>query len=344
MVRKLPWSGGSEVSRRKTASARTSFNASKSRSDGASPSASAEYTDEYHRSKDARRQMSSSPIPAPPEEEFMIEGLDGDDAWIMVEDEFLSTAQLFTRHLHHAEYKRLKTRVSSQSSSVIQSITRHIVPGSTLGGESRKRNDAFAPKDRQQEAFGRMDDEGDSESEELWLRDSNLAGLMSGPKESSQELAALAGFRSRSRASARVPLDFSMGLSTKRRRDDKDDIVQLRSSHPTVQPESSTATKELRREDLSRREYRDLRRPPPVSTGGHNYTIPERSEAKYSSRAESSHPKYAGSGIEPHIKQEEGSLTAPERFAKRRAGMARKEKEKMVPKTGRGDEMPTFMF
>jgi hypothetical protein len=35
-------------------------------------------------------------------------GLDADDAYIMVEDEFLATARTFTAHLHHAEYKRLK--------------------------------------------------------------------------------------------------------------------------------------------------------------------------------------------------------------------------------------------
>lgn len=50
---------------------------------------------------------SSPPPPGPPEIDGMIEGLDGDDVYMMVEDEFYSTAQTFTAHLHHAEYKRL---------------------------------------------------------------------------------------------------------------------------------------------------------------------------------------------------------------------------------------------
>jgi hypothetical protein len=37
----------------------------------------------------------------------MREGYDGDDVYMMVEDEFCSVAQSFTAHLHHAEYKRL---------------------------------------------------------------------------------------------------------------------------------------------------------------------------------------------------------------------------------------------
>jgi hypothetical protein len=39
---------------------------------------------------------------------FMIEGMENDDGWMMVEDELLTTARLFTAHLHHAEYQRLK--------------------------------------------------------------------------------------------------------------------------------------------------------------------------------------------------------------------------------------------
>ncbi|KAI4094010.1 MAG: hypothetical protein LQ344_002455 [Seirophora lacunosa] len=40
-----------------------------------------------------------------------------DEIYMMVEDEFLSTAHLFTSHLHHAEYMRLKTLARDSSSS-----------------------------------------------------------------------------------------------------------------------------------------------------------------------------------------------------------------------------------
>ncbi|KAL8712926.1 MAG: hypothetical protein Q9220_002784 [cf. Caloplaca sp. 1 TL-2023] len=44
---------------------------------------------------------------------YLIPGLAQDDIYIMVEDEFLSTASLFTSHLHHAEYVRLKNLAAS---------------------------------------------------------------------------------------------------------------------------------------------------------------------------------------------------------------------------------------
>ncbi len=37
-----------------------------------------------------------------------------DDEWMMVEDEFLETAKLFTRHLHIAEYDRLKETIEAK--------------------------------------------------------------------------------------------------------------------------------------------------------------------------------------------------------------------------------------
>lgn len=65
---------------------------------------------------DARRVPSfssaSSPVrteaSAPPRPGEFQPGLDGDDIYVMVEDEFLATAQTFTQHLHQAEYHRLR--------------------------------------------------------------------------------------------------------------------------------------------------------------------------------------------------------------------------------------------
>lgn len=48
-----------------------------------------------------------SPAPAVSDVTYMQPGLDNDDGWRMVEDEFLETAQSFTEPLHHAEYKRV---------------------------------------------------------------------------------------------------------------------------------------------------------------------------------------------------------------------------------------------
>lgn len=42
----------------------------------------------------------------------------------MVEDEFLATAQIFTRHLHRAEYQRLKHDARTRNASTITNISR----------------------------------------------------------------------------------------------------------------------------------------------------------------------------------------------------------------------------
>ncbi|KAL8754062.1 MAG: hypothetical protein Q9184_005232 [Pyrenodesmia sp. 2 TL-2023] len=80
--------------------------------------------------RQAGRTPSTSPPPAPPAIEPMRPGLSHDDIYIMVEDEFLSTAQLFTSHLHHLEYVRLKNLAQARSSSSA-AIT------SSLGGPQR---------------------------------------------------------------------------------------------------------------------------------------------------------------------------------------------------------------
>ncbi|KAG7288130.1 hypothetical protein NEMBOFW57_007653 [Staphylotrichum longicolle] len=56
----------------------------------------------------------------------MIEGIDHDDMYRMVEDEFLSVAGDFTRHLHAAEYQRLKGLAKSENAETIQNISRPV--------------------------------------------------------------------------------------------------------------------------------------------------------------------------------------------------------------------------
>ncbi|KAH7035518.1 uncharacterized protein B0I36DRAFT_360871 [Microdochium trichocladiopsis] len=76
---------------------------------------------------DLDRAGSTSPPPEPVRESFMIDGLDHDDRWRMVEDEFLATAQQFTAHLHAAEYQRLKSASRSQNATTIRNISRPVV-------------------------------------------------------------------------------------------------------------------------------------------------------------------------------------------------------------------------
>ncbi|TGZ82687.1 hypothetical protein EX30DRAFT_393967 [Ascodesmis nigricans] len=48
--------------------------------------------------------------------------LPGDDTWIMVEDEFLSTAHLFTKSLHEAEYEKLSAAAKEKHSQRISRL------------------------------------------------------------------------------------------------------------------------------------------------------------------------------------------------------------------------------
>lgn len=69
----------------------------------------------------------------------MREGLDNDDLYIMVEDEFLATAQAFTRHLHYAEYVRRKKQAKLAGAS---SISRPTDYRSKMSNETKKRLEA----------------------------------------------------------------------------------------------------------------------------------------------------------------------------------------------------------
>ncbi|KAF2743139.1 hypothetical protein M011DRAFT_521834 [Sporormia fimetaria CBS 119925] len=86
-------------------------------------------------SKKADRAPSSSPPPPaallpPPRVEMMRAGVNKfdlrDDEWMMVEDELLETAKLFTRHLHVAEYDRLKEMIQTK-----KDIERPVVANAT---------------------------------------------------------------------------------------------------------------------------------------------------------------------------------------------------------------------
>ncbi|KAF2088871.1 hypothetical protein K490DRAFT_55495 [Saccharata proteae CBS 121410] len=85
----------------------------------------------------ADRTPSSSPPPQPPSQEFMKDGLSGDDIWIMVEDEFLATANLYTQHLHHAEYHRLK-RLARDRAASNNEMFRAVDRRTTMSGETRR--------------------------------------------------------------------------------------------------------------------------------------------------------------------------------------------------------------
>ncbi|KAI1352359.1 hypothetical protein F5Y01DRAFT_93038 [Xylaria sp. FL0043] len=157
--------------------------------------------------KRPRRSTSTSPPPEPPEEIFMIEGIDGDDRYRMVEDEFLATAQQFTAHLHAAEYKRLKTASELENEQMIRNISRPVVGKMTHLVKTKQERKVLNEKQRLAKRKLRQGDaSGDESSGTDDLRDSwqkqSLHGLMESPSKRARRLNELPSATSVTRAAA----------------------------------------------------------------------------------------------------------------------------------------------
>ncbi|KAF1989252.1 hypothetical protein K402DRAFT_452015 [Aulographum hederae CBS 113979] len=153
--------------------------------------------------------FSSSPPPAelplqPPTPAYMRPGLAADDAFVMVEDEFLATARVFTKHLHAAEYARLKTLARTANSEKAHTISRAVDGRTEMSREARIRVRGLERGERVGEAvervggdlgeWGREEEEREVE-EEGWIRDPRLMGLMRRPEVRRVRLEGLVGVR-----------------------------------------------------------------------------------------------------------------------------------------------------
>lgn len=105
----------------------------------------------------------------------MQEGVDHDDAFRMVEDEFVITAKLFTQQIHFAEYVRLKKLARSRGQDALAAMRR--------GTDGRtEKSAALQLQEEAEENARQRDGEQDSEEDDEYLQDPQLAGLMSGPR------------------------------------------------------------------------------------------------------------------------------------------------------------------
>ncbi|KAL8798608.1 MAG: hypothetical protein Q9200_007737, partial [Gallowayella weberi] len=169
---------------------------------------------------------STSPPPAPPPIEYMHEGFSHDDIYIMVEDEFLSTAQLFTSHLHHAEYIRLKNAALARNSnancilqSASTSITRPTDSITAMRAETKRKKDAEARTGKNKAALDQMKEdarrgiavssdndndvnsEDDDEADKAPWAGTSLQGLMApAARKNLTSLSGLQGIQSSTRA------------------------------------------------------------------------------------------------------------------------------------------------
>lgn len=138
----------------------------------------------------------------------MIEGIDGDDRYRMVEDEFLATARQFTAHLHAAEYKRFKAASELENAQVIQSISRPVVGKMTDLVRIKQERKARGEKQRlaaRKLRKGNADDDdstgSDGGGDGSWQKQS-LYGLMESPGRRARRLHGLPPATSVTRAAA----------------------------------------------------------------------------------------------------------------------------------------------
>ena len=109
-----------------------------------------------------RRALSSSPpvaqLSAPPTDNMRtaLSRFDlGDDEWMMVENELLETAKLFTHHLHLEEYEILQESIERKKKGInfLPAAARPVVVGAGLSAEGALTKRAKVQNERQRRAF-----------------------------------------------------------------------------------------------------------------------------------------------------------------------------------------------
>ncbi|OAL29928.1 hypothetical protein AYO22_01834 [Fonsecaea multimorphosa] len=130
----------------------------------------------------------------------MREGYDGDDIYIMVEDEFQTVAQSYTAHLHHAEYKRLVKQARDAAPKALPE------PTSPMSEKTKRRLKSAALRDKQNETLRRVirdptleDEEDEDTVNDLWSGTS-LAPLMASSSQQKRSLVGLEGIASSTKA------------------------------------------------------------------------------------------------------------------------------------------------
>lgn len=148
----------------------------------------------------------------------MQDGLDGDDIYIMVEDEFHAVAKMFTQHLHHAEYVRLKNLAKSRTASTAFTISRPVDSITAMRNETKKKKEAETRDIRSNAAIqqiksgaarpasddsGPSDADADADADNAHWRGTALQDLMTvSPTKNQISLTGLHGVKSSTRAAA----------------------------------------------------------------------------------------------------------------------------------------------
>ncbi|KDB23130.1 hypothetical protein H109_04948 [Trichophyton interdigitale MR816] len=234
----------------------------------------------------------ASPVREPPSEEFMIDGLDADDQYIMVEDEFLSTARSFTAHLHQAEYTRKRKQAKTENASKVMKMTqrRPIDPKTSMSNATKRSIQRESSDMQRLEALEKMKEDAgrpevdDSDMEEIkdeeigmsdedrdddpWVGTS-LQALMVTAKQS-RPLMGLHGIKSSTKAALGYsrPADTSGGVEKSLRDKGADEGVKARPISNIRPPSRADATEDFTassEDDDLGVQARTLSRPPAIS-------------------------------------------------------------------------------
>ncbi|EPE35763.1 hypothetical protein GLAREA_05101 [Glarea lozoyensis ATCC 20868] len=230
MTRNLPWQKSSTtINRGKRSSTVTSSTPKRLKTNSVRGQSESEGTASpvkgLKRNEKART-PSTSPPPEPPEESFMLDGLENDDKYRMVEDEFLTVAQKFTVHLHAAEYKRQQTQVKARNADAIRSISR---PVSTKMPEQTKRKveaheRSLAQKNLVEGLRKQAKEDEESDCEDMPYVGTVLHSFMDSPRKKAVSLLRAGSINTATRAAAGFKKQHtqsnspgkSSGLATKR--------------------------------------------------------------------------------------------------------------------------------
>ncbi|THY14116.1 hypothetical protein D6D01_08189 [Aureobasidium pullulans] len=206
MPRTLPWLANPAPADRKPKAAAT---VKRRKVEPSPPSSPPDALDEFIRTPktvanhktnaQVPRSPSTSPPPAPPKQEFMRPGWDNDDAWRMVTDEFMSTAQLFTAHLAHAEYRRQKTMARKREAALggADAIARPVVGQLSKDGQRKKQGELH----RAGVKAALKGEHSEEEEDDPWAG-TQIASLMMSPRKRDTLQPKAAVGRSSTRAAA----------------------------------------------------------------------------------------------------------------------------------------------
>ncbi|KAJ6062205.1 uncharacterized protein N7446_006325 [Penicillium canescens] len=138
---------------------------------------------------------------------FLLDGIERDDGWVMVEDEFYAVAQTFTQHLHYAEYLRRRKEVKAENAAALGVIERPTDGRTPVSKEAERQREREAFRQRQKAGLARLDGQNpdeqidDHEEDDQRWTGTHLHDLMTSPRKA-RSLAGTHVLKSSSRAAA----------------------------------------------------------------------------------------------------------------------------------------------